>query len=469
MSAQQAFLSHDTDGLEQYRISTVSDITAPSFSPEIKGPEDLHVVLQNLQALDDNTPIIVPGFTWENLWTQNTFSRYDREMKKLHRHPQIYYEPPELFRYKMPKVLKTYALRRSRSKVRKFNSAFRDENYDEAIQELPKFFQPFMELQRESLIRAEDMEIPPHLEDTDGKLVDGWRDQRADDGYQEYYRKIVEDASSTQNAHIVPPVPVIQASSDRYAIQRMHGSNIAMANMCATANQGFGNPVFSYYHVYADYKILRSTNNNDKKIYDKVQSALDDHRFAGVALTMTGYENIWKNKHRTRVEDFVQGLSDLARNRQDPVPLILPRSNWYGLHLTDHGAHGYSSLFNGKERYTARSGGMPKDSPGLKYGKTALYGEAVELNLSDLDTYLQNNGGQTTQIDGLPSQPPRHNTRKSSPKARFGQARDFRIQFSKPRRLMHCEEAREMQEGLRRGQKRPARRYLERSEHPDLG
>lgn len=467
MSVAKPFLTHDSDGIEQYRISTIDDIKTPAFSPEIKGAEDLHVVLQNLSALDDSTPITVPGYTWEPLWTKNEFSRYDIEMRELHDHPIIYYEPPELFRYKMPQVLKTYALRRSRGKVRDFNKKLSAGNIDEAIDLLPEFFQPFMELQRESLLNAEDEPVPPHLEDTDGKLVDGWRDSRADTGYEAYYRQLVEDASSARHAHVVPPVPAILGSSDRYAIQRMHGSNNAMSSMCEAARQGFGNPVFPYYHVYADYGILKSNSNNDKEIIDQIEKGLDNGQFGGVAITFTGYENVWENQLGMRLNQFIQSVSDMARARS--VPLILPRSGWYGLHLTDEGAHGFSSLFNGKERYTRRSGGMPKDRPDLKYGKTALYGEAVEISLNDLDNYLRNNQGQVTQIDGLPHQPPKHDTSSESVGERFGGARDFRIKFSKPRRLIHAEECREVQESLRRGQQAPARRYLERSEHPDLG
>ncbi|WP_144900880.1 glycoside hydrolase family 25 domain-containing protein [Halobellus captivus] len=466
MSVAKPFLTHDSDGLEQYRISTVDDIKAPAFSPEIKGAEDLHVVLQNLGALDDNTPITVPGYTWESLWTKNEFSRYDIEIRNLHDHPFVYYEPPELFRYKMPGVLKTYALRRSRGKVRKFNKKLRSGDVDGAIEVLPEFFQPFMELQRESLLGSEDEAVPPRLEDTDGKLVDGWRDSRADNGYEDYFRQIVEDASSTRNAHVVPPVPAVLGSSDRYVLQRMHGSNVAMSAMCDAANKGFGNPVYPYYHVYVDYGVLKSNSRNDGKIIDKIEKGLDNHRFAGVALTFSGYEKVWDNQLGIRLSKFVQDVSDIARARN--TPLILPRSGWYGLHLSDKGAHGFSSLFNGKERYTRRSGGMPKDSPGLKYGKTPLYGEAVEIDLHDLDTYLRNNQGQVTKISGLPSQPHKHNTAASGVKDRFGKARDFRIKFSKPRRLIHAEECREVRESLRGGQRDPARRYLERSEHPDL-
>lgn len=463
MSTVQPFVAQNEEGIEEIRVSTVDDIESPSYLPEIKGPEDLHVLLRNLQVLEDNNPILVPGHRWENIWAKGEFARYDQRMRNLHSHPLIYYEPPELFRYTMPEVLKTYALRGSLSKAKKFKKLAKDGDIDGAIDQLPLFFQPFMEFQRESLLKKYDVPVPSSIEDTDKKITDGWRDSRANRGYDGYFRTIVEDARDAQNAHVVPPVPAVLSSSDRNVIRRMRGSNRAMAEICETANLGFGNPIHSYYHCYIDYRVFKSDDNLSGAIIDALQTDLSTQSYAGVVITVTGYENAWMNKLGIRLEDFINSVSNISQRHE--TPLLLPRSGWYGEHLTDHGAHAFGSLLNGNERYKPRGGGMPKNKPYLKYGKTALYGDAVELDLQDLETYLQNSGGQMTQITGLPDQPPTYNPQKNSYKDRFGTANEFRVEFSKPRRLIHIEEARELRGDLRSGVANPARRYLERSNH----
>lgn len=466
MSASGSFVNQTDEGLEEFRISTVSNIEAPTFIPEIKGPEDLHVILRNLDGLEENNPIFVPGYRWESLWTKGEFSRYDKRMKELHSHPLIYYEPPELFRYRMPDVLKTYALRGSRSRARKFKQLVTDGEIEEAINLLPVFFQPFMEVQRESLLKKYGCEIPRGIKNTDRKITEAWRDSRADNGYEDYFKAIAKDAKDTRNAHVVPPVPPILSSSDQNVVRRMRGSNRAMAEICETANLGFGNPVHSYYHVYLDYGILKNDNDLDDVIIEGLQNDLSAQSYAGTVLSMTGYEKVWGNNLEVRLEEFVQNVSDISRRHQ--MPLLLPRSGWYGLHLTDFGVHGFGSLLNGNERYSRRGGGMPKDKPYLKYGKIPLYGEATEIDLSELEDYLKKHNGQVTKIGELPHQPPEYTSNGRSYKDRFGSDRDFRIEFSKARRLIHAEEARELRGDLKSGVPNPARRYLERSEHSVL-
>jgi len=464
--SQESFLRTNQDCLEEYRISTVRDIASPNAIPEIKAPEDLHAILPHLEALDSNNPIFVPGYRWEGLHTQPAFSQYGTKMRELMSKPLIYYEPPELFRYKMPGRLKTYALQGSRSRARRFNKALRSGDIDGAIDTLPEFFQPFMEAQRESLISRDDDAgpVPDSLEDSDRKVTEAWRDPRADQGFLDYFQDIVENAKDAANAHVVAPVPPVLKSSDRNVMRRVRGANRAMAQACEGTQFGFGNPIYSYYHIYTDYNILRSGSSAGSWIYEALQEDLSASDYAGIVLTITGYKKAWGNHMEGAMADFISDVSSIAKRHE--MPLLLPRSNWYGARLTDKGAHGFSFLMNGKERYHAKSGGM-SDRKHV-YGKTPTYGHAVNLDLDQLDNYLKQNSGQVTQITGLPSQPPVYNPNGSTPEQRFGKPREFRISFGKPRRLLHAEEARELRDELVRGTLEPAKHYFARSQHPLL-
>lgn len=461
MSAQQQFLRQNQHGIEEYRISAESGIKSPSFMPEIKAGEDLHALLPHLDALDDNNPVIVPGYRWEQIRSQPSFSKYGRSMRRFMNLPLIYYEPPEFFRYTLPDKLVTYALQGSRTKRERFNEHVRNGDLDAAIEELPLFFQPFVDRQRESLLRCYEEGPDPSTEDN-GKVAEGWGDPRADQGYESYYREIVENAKRASNSHVVPPVPAIRKSSGDVEVRRMRGSNRAMADICDATSFAFGNPVYPYYHVYADTNILRRDSPNVERIFNALQKDLGAQDYGGVALTLTGYENAWESNIEDAVADFVERLANLAERHS--MPLHLPRSSWYGAFLTDVGVNAFGSLLNGKERYTS-GGGMSKDNFHYQYGSVAIYDHAVEFHVDQLEKHLQQNGGQVHPINGLPDKPPVYNPRGQSFKDKFGNPRDFRINFGKPRRLLHAQEAREFRGGLRQGLIKPASRYFERSQH----
>lgn len=465
MSVQQQFLKENQKGIEEYRIRNEKEIPSPSFMPEVKSPEDLHAILQHLDALEDNNPVIVPGYRWPAIQTKPAFSKYQTRMRRLMSMPLLYYEPPELFRYTMPDRLVTYALKGSRSKRIDFNKKLRAGDLDGAVEELPTFFQPFVDRQRESLVKNYE-EAPDASEVQDnGKVPEGWGDPRADRGYKDYFRELVQNAKDAENAHVVPPVPVIQKSSRDVAIRRMKGFNRAMARTCRPTQFGFGSPVYPYYHVYADVSILDRNTDNDREILRALQNDLGapDHDFAGVVITLTGYETAWSGNSSNALLDFIEEAASIAKRHQ--MPIHLPRSNWYGARLTDVGVNSFGALMNGKERYEPRGGGMKKENRHYRYGKVATYEIAQNLDIEEFDRLLQHNGGEVTQIDGLPSQPPIYNPKGASFKDKYGKARDFRINFGKPRRLLHAQEAREFRDGIERGLMKPATRYFERGHH----
>lgn len=466
MSAQQTFLEVNQDGIEEYRISSESGIKSPNAIPEIKSPEDLHAVLPRLEALDENNPVMVPGYRFEEIRTKPAMSKYGQRMNRLmNGHPLLYFEPPELFRYAMPDDLVTYGFQGSRSKRIEFNKKVEAGELDEAIEMLPLFFQPFVDRARSTLLRSYEDGPDPGTEEN-GKIAEGWGDPRADQGYKSYYREIVENAKQANNSHVVPPVPVVRKSSEGTVVRRLRGSNIAMADICDATTFAFDNPVFPYYHIYAHQNILREGQAHVQDLYEALQTDLDAHNFGGVVLTLTGYETIWENGIQDSLFDFVDRITDIAKRYS--MPVHLPRSNWFGAALTDVGVNGFGFLLNGKETYPQGGGGMDGNNPHYQYGSIAIYDLSVDPLLDVYENFLANNGGQAHPISGLPNQPPKYNPRGSTYKEKFGKPRDFRIDFGKPRRLLHAQEAREFRKGIKNGLKNPARRYLERSQHPHL-
>jgi hypothetical protein len=460
------FVQQNEAGLEEVRINDQTGIQAPFFIPELTGPEDLEALLNGLPALDENNPVMVPGYRWQDIRSKPTFKDKRSEIKRLlSTHPFFYYEPVELYRFKMPMHLVTYAFQGNRSKSREFYKQTRKGEVDQAISMLPTFFQPFLEAQIERLLEKTDDADPDDAPDTKNrKIHESWRDERADKGFTEYFDYLVEDAQRSPNVSVIPPVPPILASSDRDAVTRTFGVNRYMTSLCEKKGSGMsGNRVYSYFHLYIDQGAFKSGSNKSQQIISKLKDEIVEFDYAGVAVTISNYDRAWENGLEKSIEKFVNRVSNIAG--QQDLPVTLPRSNWYGAYLTDSGVQSFSSPLNGNERKHQRStGGMGKKA---RYGTVAMYGEAFDLNVSQLETVLERNG-QVHDVDHLPSEPPTFAPEEREWKQKFGKARQFRVEFAKPRRLVHSQEAREFREDIKAGVPNPAEHYFRRSQHPHL-
>lgn len=455
------------EGLDEVSIADAQHIETPTYSPEIASGEDLEVVFRYRRVLDDGAPIFVPGYRWQEIRTKPKFREVEPEIRDLIRnHPTLYYEPVELFRYRRPRKLVSHAFRGSQSKSQKFYKKLRNGEYDDAIDSLPTFFQPFVEAQLEPLLdRVEGASVPPHLEGTASKATEAWRDNRANSGYENYFAEIAKDAQRSPNTAIIPPVPPVQKSSEPNVISRVRGSNIGMRTTVDVVNEArFGDPLRTYFHAYVDYNILKSGTDVDEDLLTMMRQELEEGDYAGVAVTLTNYHKAWDGGLSVRIESFINDIANIATENR--LPLILPRSGWYGGYLTDHGAHIFSSLLNGNEVYNSRSGGVSKEAA---YGTTPFYGDCLDLPIDDAFEAMKNTSGQATHIPGLPDVPPQFDERAKDWEDRLGSSTDYRKQFSKARRLLHAEEAREWREAIHNSQTAtPARMYFKKSEHNDL-
>lgn len=470
-------LVENEEGIDEVSFAGKNHIETPVYSPEIKSYEDLFVLLKYGDALDEGTPIVVPGHTWRSIRSEPKFQDLTSQIESLVReHPIIYREPVELFRYRRPLRLVTYGLAGGSSRT--FYKKLRDHDIDGALAMLPEFFRPFVETQMERLLELKDIEVPEQYQDTLRSATEGWHDERANKGWPNYFANIVKDAQKSPDAGVVGPAPVITRGSDQTEIDRQMGANQGMVNTCREVNAGhFGSAVYPYLHLYVDYSVLKDGTNNDLRVIEAVRQEIKDREeessftdigqggvsYYGVVLTLSNIEKIWEYGLQVRLERFVSELDNVARSHD--LPVMMPRSGWHGLYLTDAGVQTFSSLLNGNEEYSQRGGGIGEEA---KYGTTPFYGDVLDLPVSEAFAGLQNRGGSVHPISGLPESPMTYNPAGSTWEERLGKDEEYRVEFGKARRLLHAQEAREVREGKARGTHQPAKQYLRRSEHNDF-
>lgn len=461
------FVQKNSQGLDEVRVADVKGIEAPLFTPEIGGPEGLQALLNAKGALGNQTPIAVAGYRWRDIRSKPRFKNSRTEIKDLvANHPIYYYEPVELFRYTLPQTLVTYGLQGDQSRSRSFYSSLRKGEVGRAISMLPKFFQPFVEAEIKSLCSDKGIDIPAGYQSQgSGKIHEAWRDKRADTGFTGYFEYLANDAANSPNSAIIVPVPPVMKTTGQDVISRTIGFNSYMKDLCmAKWNEASAGAVTAYLHFYVDQGVFDPKNNqNDQRVINAIGSEVTAGDYAGVALTISNYENIWKKGNESRLEQFITEVSSIAR--ENHLPVILPRSGYFGMHLTDHGVQNYSRLMNGNSVYNRRSGGIDERS---RYGTVPIYGSAIDVNVEQLETILNRNGGSLHPVPGVDDSPRSFNSPGSSYEAIYGKANRFRIEFGKPRRMVHLLEAKELRQAIEAGTADPARRYLERSDHPQL-
>lgn len=471
---ETVYYRQTSPGQEEYRIGQRPWIDAPSYIPEIKGGEDILVLLENRNVLDENNPVMVPGSRWPQLRDRPMFKDYETQLQDVVRNqPLIYWDPPELFRKSHPDTLVRLAFRGSRSKRRKFNKKLRARRFRDALDMLPDFHGEFVERRLASLVRQDNElvyeDVAAEIEDdfpkNGAKATDAWREKDVDSGgYQRYMTDMIQDAARFPSTFVVPTVPVLTKSTEKSIRRRALGANRAVKRWALEFDDApFGHELRSYYHLYADVNVLETDTDVDEWAKRTVEEELRTKTYAGLVLTMSRLRKAWAAGMDHRLEDFVTNLANMAHEAD--IPLIMPRSNWCGLYLTDAGVTAFGSLLNGNEEYTSGGGAGKKKH---FYGKVPVIEFAQELDVAELSDILENMG-TIPSAEGLPERPPRFTPGGGSYEEQFGSPRDFRIEFGKALRFNHAAEARRVRDAREEGQQRPAKRYLERTDHEYLG
>lgn len=438
-------------------------VPAPAYIPEIKGIEDLIALLNFSSVIPKGNPIMVPAYRWLNLISdprirqQNILSGNDLIGRFLADHPIYFYDPPEFYKYSLGSELVRYALKGEGMST--FERRLKEGKMDAALDPIPEFFKPFIQRQMEGIQHKLEIgnESPeksrPHVERA-------WLDSEIDEAYVPYIYRVVAEALKMPSAVLIPPVPPLVPSSDDSYVSRVISSNraasIACADLSKKSKSGFGNQghvIYPYFHLYLDWSIAehRSRGINVERIGDLLEEELDNGSFAGVAITIIGYENAAKSHKFKKIDDLMTDIVNICS--QCYLPVILPRSEWFGLALTDIQIQGFGSLLNGKIRYMPKGGGGR--NPDDQYGKTPLIEGCYELKKSEIVEYINENG-ELPFVPGLPRKPSLEDLENPDL---------YRKRFSKPMRLIHIEEARRIRNDKSKGRIEPAKLYFSRSEH----
>jgi hypothetical protein len=435
-------------------------IPGPTFIPEIKSEEDIEVLLRYSKALNPHSPILVPASKWMKQIETPRFSNPVLSSNKIDiiqlvkDHPILFYEPPELFRYTMGKQLLSYSLSGNRSLSTKFKKGLKSGDESQSIELVPRFFRSFLERQMNVIYK--DLEISPIAQREKDQLhvERGWLHPFVAESYSEHMTGVIVDALKMPTSAIIPPVPPLLKSSEYAYIQRTLSANKLTSLLCKELSDGLTKDLSSYFHLYLDYTLLQEGTGNDiSTIIELLEDGLDDASYCGVALTFTSYEAVASHGKLRKVENLINEIVNISHSHH--LPVILPRSGWYGLYHTDQDIQGFGGLLNGKEKY--QHGGGVKDRDDI-FGKTPLIDYGVELTHREVISFI-NQHGEFPRVEGLPRKPD------------IGFIDDplrYRINFSKATRLIHAEEAKRIRDAKIKGVQNPAQRYFERTEHPHL-
>jgi len=436
-------------------------ISGPSFIPEIKSEEDIEVLLRYSTAMNLNSPIMVPANRWMNQINTPRFNNpqiLDGKIsiaQLVKEHPIIFYEPPELYRYTLSKRLLTNSLKGNSGQTKNFKKLLLTDKQSEALDLVPRFCRPFLERQIKGIYSELEIAYPDNTKKDSQHVERGWLDSTAAESYSEYMTDIIVDALKMPSSTIIPPVPPLLKSSENAFLKRINSTNLLTSLLCEELSKGVNNNLRSYFHLYLDASILQEgQGNSTSTIVDLLDEGLNSGNYCGVALTFTFYEKVAASGKMSKIETLINEIINVSHAHK--LPVILPRSGWYGLYLTDYDVQAFSSLLNGKFIYT--KGGGIKNKEDL-YGKTPLIDHGIELSRKEIVQYVNKNG-ELPKVKGLPSRP--NNAIINDPL-------QYRINFSKAMRLIHVEEANRIRDGKLKGVHNPAQRYFERMEHPQLG
>jgi hypothetical protein len=473
MTTETTYLNESSDGTETFRMGNHDGIPSPVYIPELKGAEGLHAILDHIDALDERNPIMVPAAKWSWLREKNGIRTRtneqgdyvgEQEIEKLEEnHPLVFYDPPELYNYKRTKRLTNYLFRHGAWDKDYFETMLVKGEYSEAFRELPEFISPFLHANINRLLEEVDGAAQVSLS---AKSIDtteeAWTSLEPEN-FDPYYQVLAAQAQERPSSVLVPPVPQISRDFTDDLIEAWRRSNERMAEAVA------GEDCDSYFHLYMDYQSLDPDASDDtaSECLRVLDQALEEGDYAGIALTVHQPNNIWQTNRAARMQTFVEDLSDIGSEYE--LPIICPRSEWFGSFVTDLGVQAFSSLLNGAwqyQRYSSEGGPTGAD----KYGKTMIPNEArarklKDENEDDLEEYLEAHG-TLPDVDGLPSVPPTYDSSGSSVQEKFGTSPQFRKTFGKPRRLAHVAEAQQFREERASGVENPAREYLRDSENP---
>lgn len=438
-------------------------IPAPAYFPEIKGDEDLKAMMRASSALPLGNPVIVPSNRWMHLISNpilgpkgsfgpNSINGF------LEDHPIVFYDPPEFFRYTLGGELVKYALKGDREKKQQFYGFLKKGELDSALEIAHPFFRPFIQRQLQSLLSTKNIVKEPV--NSSSHVERAWLDSKIDESYAPYVYEIVAQALKMPSAVLIPPVPPLTKTSESSYATRVLSSNQAAYLICRRLSERTEpisgmevREVLPYFHLYLDWSIIQDRQGIDTvSVLRLLEDGLERGNFAGVAVSIAGYEAAAKNQRLPAIEHLINEIVNISHQAEGALPVVLPRSGWYGLSLTDVEIQAFGGLLNGKYQYTSGGGGT---NPEDRYGKVPLIDACSELRYNEVKEHLRLYGE-------FPSVP---NLSRKPSHEELANPTLYRERWAKPMRLIHIEEARRLRAAKSKGIQSPARRYFEKSKH----
>jgi|GEM_PF-1574142 hypothetical protein len=430
---------------------------APAYIPEIKGEEDLTVLLENMHVIPAGNPILIPANRWANLvqplYFQKRLIGSNPIQDFIQNYSLIFYDPPEFFKGIYGEDLLEYALSGRPENKKSFKVKLKNKDLKGAMALIPPFFQPFVEAQLLTISKALDIQTDIKR---NGDVYRAWLDPRISDYYRTYITNNVKMALKSPNSTIIPPVPQLRKDTPDSIKRRILSSNRATSRICYETKEE-NRQIFPYFHLYIDLNIF---DNDDQNNQNTVFSLLNDgithktyNNYSGVALTLVGYESSLDKYRSNQLKNFISEIVNICHEKTPSLPVILLRSSWYGLYFADYGIQAFSSLLNGNLKYSQGSGGTI--SPNDRFGKVPIIDLCIDVDIEYVKNHLSELD-EFPQVEGLPTIPqPEY----------FKNEMLWRTKFSKPLRLIHIEEGKRIRKSTLEGTINPSKHYFSKSKH----
>jgi len=474
---EATYLKRSESGIQEYRIQSKTDIASPSFIPEIKGAEGLNALLNQGEALDNNNPIIVPGYVWGQIRYQNMVEDRQMAIDLLEQgYPFLFYEPVELFRYKRPNRLVSYAFKSQDANRSSFDSALRNGDIVAALNRLDGVFQEFVRANLGKLaekVTDDGDNIPDEVEEHEwgGKTVDAWKNVVETEELEDYFRHIVNTASTISDTYVIPPVPPLTQSVTRREIDNLISINNMMLLLCNESNDsiiyGLESPedkiTRPYFHIYADRRFIENTYKTNSEFTSRIQGEINSNHYAGICLTLTNVK-----KATEELDSFVNDIVNIAE--QNSIPVICPRSPWKGLYLSDLGVNGFGGMLRNTQEYLEKSG-KGEGGPGraLHYSSIPDISSGESMGIHEVYDKIREDGG-LSDVAGLPTFEDEftdlgEDIDDDDLDQAFDTARRWRVEIQKPRWLELAEVAREVRQDRVAGEQEPGKSLLNDMDH----
>lgn len=450
------------------------ELTFPAYIPEIKGEEDWKVFHRHMNLLPESWPVMIQsGFLSQFLSSlpQVTIELDAKTALAVRERHFIFYEPMEIYSFKLIRPLLSHSFAGSSSIAGNFSKNVKDRDQNSALSLLPLFERSFIKAVWGHIegyyAREDSQKVVTKRNEYSKALESVWASID-----QEYFAKInsmMFEAPNLASSSFIPPVPLLRSSSPKGLQSQVIRMNRASGFLFSETLKKLplDGPTkvriaLPWYSLYVDASCFDAKSNDKEQLQYKelmkiVESSFDARWHIGISVTVNRIEDIKKDRaSKNQFLSFIESLDDFALSHG--VPLFMPRSGYYGMEMLDYGVEFFSSMLSGNLKYSSGGDSGDEKDPTAKYGKTAVY-ETGDLTFEKLLKYLETNK-ELPKVGNLPSRLPIGNV--------IGDM-DFRLHFSKPRRIAtHVREVKEISDEIRTGRPRAAFNYLTRIQNAGM-